>query len=199
MSRDLKMSESDIATYLRQSKSTISRFLNAYSFMREKFLTIDNGKYATEGENKWSFFDELWRSNELRNELKRNPEFGDDFCRWVGEGRLPDGADVRVLPTILRHPDAMKKFVKLPKESALVEALKIIEAADPEQGSDFFKMLAKMRDSLTNAAQVKEILRIRTDKVARERLLETYEALIDFMHLADVEPPVAGETRRDAA
>jgi hypothetical protein len=43
------MSESDIATYLRQRKSTIIRFLNAYSFMSEKFLTIDNGKYATDG------------------------------------------------------------------------------------------------------------------------------------------------------
>ena len=45
-----------------------------------------------------------------------------------------------------------------------------------------------MRQACTNAAQVKEILRIRTDEVARKRLVDTYEALVDFMLLADVDP-----------
>jgi len=49
--------------------------------------------------------------------------------------------------------------------------------------------MAKMREACTNAAQVKEILRIRTDKVARQRVVDTYTALVDFMKLADVEPP----------
>ena len=31
-------------------------------------------------------------------------------------------------------------------------------------------------------------MRIRTDNVARKRLLETHAALLDFMKLADVEP-----------
>jgi hypothetical protein len=35
---------------------------------------------------------------------------------------------------------------------------------------------------------VKEILRIRTDKAARKQVLETYEAFMDFMQLADLEP-----------
>jgi hypothetical protein len=176
----------DIATYLRASKSTVQRLLDAYRVMVEKFLFIDDGKFAKMGEGKWSFFDELFRSKELRDEMKRNSEFVEDFCRWVGTERLPDGADVRKLPGILRHADARKKWEK---GAPLGEVTKIVEAAEPEQGSDFFKMLAKMRDSLTNAAQVREILRIRSDKVARERLLETYGALVDFMLLADVEPP----------
>jgi hypothetical protein len=199
MSRELKMAQGDIATYLRQSKTTVNRFLDAYSFMKDRFLSVDDGEYADQGENKWSFFDELFRSKELREELKRNPEFGDDYCRWVGEGRLPDGIDVRSLPALLKNPDALKKFIKLPKDSAFAEAMKVVEAADPEAGSDFFKLLGKMRDACTNAAQVKEILRIRTDRIAREHLLETYEALVDFMRLADVDVPAATPTRRDAA
>jgi hypothetical protein len=199
MSRELKMSEGDISTYLRQSKTTVSRFLNAYAFMRDRFFTIDDAVYAGDGEYKWSFFDELYRSKELREELKRNPEFGDDFCRWVGEGRLPDGIHVRDLPALLKNPEAMKKFTKLPKGTAFAEAMKVVEAADPETGSDFFKLLGKMRDACTNAAQVKEILRIRTDKVARQRILETYSALVDFMHLADLEVPDKEDDRRSAA
>lgn len=186
MNKVLRMDAGEIATYLRASKTTVLRLLAAYEMMVEKFLKIDDGKYATAGERKWSFFDEFYRSKELRDERKANLEFEDDFCRWVGEGRLPDGADVRVLPSVLRHPEARKKFEK---GAPLSEVKKIIEAAEPEQGSDFFRLLAKMRDSLTNAAQVKEILRIRTDKVARQRVLETYEALVDFMRLADVELP----------
>jgi len=73
-------------------------------------------------------------------------------------------------------------------KTALAEAKKIVEAGEPEHGSDFFKLLAKVREACTNATQVKEILRIRTDKVARKRLLETHAALVDFMRLADVEP-----------
>ena len=65
---------------------------------------------------------------------------------------------------------------------------KAVEAAEPEHGSEFFRLLAKVRQACTNAAQVKEILRIRTDEVARKRLLDTYEALVDFMLLADVDP-----------
>jgi hypothetical protein len=189
MSHDLHMTHEEIATYMRTSKSAVGRFYNAYTFMVEKFLTVDDGEYAEQGEGKWSFFDELYRSKELREELKNNPTFGDQFCRWVGEGRLPLGADVRRLPDILKNAQAREKFETGNKKTALSEAVRIVEADEPEHGSDFFKLLAKVRENCTNAAQVKEILRIRTDKNARKRVLETYEALVDFMRLADVEPP----------
>ena len=58
----------------------------------------------------------------------------------------------------------------------------------PTIDSDFFKLMAKFREACTNAAQVKEILRIRTDKTARKQVLDTYDAFVDFMQLADVEP-----------
>lgn len=199
MSRELKMGQQDIATYLRQSKTTVGRFLDAYSFMTDKFLTIDDGAYSDDGERKWSYFDELYRSKDLREELKGNPDFGDDFCRWVGEGRLPDAENVRSLPALIKNPEAMAKFTKLPKDKAFSEAIKIVEAADPETGSDFFKLLGKVREACTNAAQVKEILRIRTDKVARQRLMDTYTAMVDFMRLADVELPEQDSPKRKAA
>lgn len=186
MYEDLAMTFDEISTYLRQSKTTTIRLYKAYAFMQERFLTVDNGKFARMGEGKWSFFDELFRSKELREELDRNPAFGDEFCRWVGNGNLPDGMDVRILPSILRHPEARKRFEQ---GAPLSEVKRIIEEADPEHGSDFFKLLAKVRESCTNAAQVKEILHIRANKNARKRVLETYEALTDFMRLADVEVP----------
>jgi len=186
MHSKLGMTLEEIAVYLRTSKTVVLRLLHAYALMVDKFLKIDDDKYAKEGEKKWSYFDEFYRSKDLRDELKKNPDFGDDFCRWVGEERLPQPVDVRILPTILRNKDLR---IKWEKGTPLVEIRKLIDAAEPETGSEFFKLLAKFKESCTNAAQVKEILRIRSDKVARQRVVDTYEALRDFMRLADVELP----------
>jgi hypothetical protein len=186
MHHDLGMPFEDIAIYLRQSKSTATRYYNAYAFMVEKYLTIDGGKFEKEGERKWSFFDELFRSKELRAEMKSNPDFGDQFCRWVGKGTLAKGIQVRTLSSVLKNPAARKKFEQ---GSQFDEAEKLLQDDNPEHGSDFFKLLAEVRENFASAANVKDILRIRTDKKARQRLLDTYEAMTDFMRLADVEPP----------
>lgn len=186
MANELGMSQDEIALYWHASKGTVSRFLLAYSFMVDRFLKVDGGKYAKIGRRKWSFFDEFFKKKELKDELKENPDFGDAFCRWVGDEYLPQGADVRFLPTILKHSEAREKFES---GTPLAEVRKMIEKEEPEQGSDFFKQLGNMRQNFTSAAQVKEILRIRTDKVARQRLIDTYEAMVDFMRLADVDVP----------
>lgn len=188
MNAVLKMPMDEIALYMRTSKTTVQRLLDAHKTMTEKFLVMDGGKYEAKGEGAWSYFEELFKSPDLRATMKAEPDFVDDFCRWVGDERLPGGADVRVLPQILKSDVAMKKFATGNVKTAFQDAKKIIEQADPSVGSDFFKLLAKMRESLTSAAQVKEILRIRTDKAARTQLLQTYEALVDFMRLADVDP-----------
>ena len=185
MHNALGMPQEDIAVHLRTSKTSVNRLLRAYSFMVDRFLKIDNEKYAKEGERKWSYFEELFKHRDLRTELKRDPDFGDEFCRWVGGNRFAP-VDVRSLPSVLRNPEARKKLAK--GTTPFSEVTKAVEAAEPEHGSEFFRLLAKVRQACTNAAQVKEILRIRTDEVARKRLVDTYEALVDFMLLADVDP-----------
>lgn len=189
MSKVHKMPLDEIAIHLHASKTTVKRFLDAYTMMMERFTKVDEGVYKDEAGAKWSFFDELHRSKELKQRMAEDPEFADEFCRWVGDKRLAKGEQVRKLAKILSHPDAQKVFEKSKVASAFAAAQRIVETSEPEEGSEFFKMLAKMRESCTSAAQVKEILRIRSDDVARKRLLETYTALVDFMHLADVDVP----------
>jgi hypothetical protein len=191
MSRELGMSQDDIVIYHHSSKATVNRTLTAYGFFVDTFLTIDNGKYSKHGEKKWSFFDEFFKKRELRDELTRDPKFGEQFCRWIGEDQLPQPVLVRKLPDVLRHKDARDK---LESGGTFAEALKILETVQPEQGSDFFKLLAKTKEAFTSNTQIKEILRIRTDAVARKRLLDTYEAMVDFMRLADVDIPKTEDT-----
>ncbi|MFL6760103.1 MAG: hypothetical protein ACJ8FR_09050 [Sphingomonas sp.] len=196
MSKVHKIPQDDIAIVLHASKTTVKRLLDAYTFMMERFTKVDEGAYKDLAGGTWSYFDELFRSKELRQHLTDDPEFGDKFCRWVGEKRLGQPVQVRKLAKILAHAEASKVFETTAANSAFASAQRIVETQEPEEGSDFFKLLAKMRESLTSAAQVKEILRIRTDKVARKRVLETYEAMVDFMHLADVDLP-AGASAND--
>lgn len=186
MSRELGMSQDDILIYHHSSKATVSRTLTAYGFFVDTYLKIDNGKYAKEGEKKWSFFDEFFKKRELRDELTRNPKFGEQFCRWIGEGQMPQPVLVRKLPDVIKHKDAREV---LENGGTFADALKIVEASEPEQGSEFFRLLKKTKEALTDTTQIKEILRIRIDAVAQQRVLETYSAMVDFMRLADVEIP----------
>lgn len=197
MNRVHNIPQDEIAIHLHASKTTVKRFLDAYTMMMERFTKVDDGAYKDDAGGTWSFFDELHRSKELKQHMADDPEFADEFCRWVGDKRLAKGEQVRRLAKILAHPEARKVFEKTKPASAFAAAQRIVETSEPEEGSEFFKMLAKMRESCTSAAQVKEILRIRSDAVARKRLLETYSALVDFMHLADVEVP-ADESRKVA-
>lgn len=192
MHRALKMPMDEIAMHMRASKTTIQRQLDAHKALTERFFTIDNGRYVADGEGKWSFFEEFYKSKDLRERLKNQPELLDDFCRWVGEMRLKQGSDVRLLARILQNPLAADRLRDGDKRTALADAKKLLAQSDPSIDSDFFKLLAKVRDSVTSAAQVKEILRIRNDQVAREQIIETHNALADFMRLADLNPESGG-------
>jgi hypothetical protein len=94
---------------------------------------------------------------------------------------------------MIKSEAAMKKFTSGNVKTALADANKVMDLADPSINSEFFKLLTKFRESCTNAAQVKEILRIRTDKAAQKQVLDTYEAFVDFMRLADLEPEKENE------
>jgi hypothetical protein len=133
----------------------------------------------------------------LRSRLDTDPEFGDKFCRWVGEEvkwadgimkpRLPKGETVRRLPAILNKPTAQKAFETMPVDKAYNEAIRIVASAEPETDSELFQLLAKVRKHCTDIGSVRDIMKIRTDKVAEQRFKETVEALLSFGRLAEVD------------
>ena len=192
MNFELGMPMDDIALYMRSSKTTVQRLLDAYKLMSNVFLKMDGGKYASQGDGVWSFFEELYKRRELKDWRDSGEEFTTNFCRWVGDGRLQKGEQVRNLGEVLKHPEARKKFEDGDTGTALKEAMEVVRSVDPSIDSDFFKLLGKVRNALTSAAQVKEIIRIRKDQAARKQVLETYSALIEFMKLAEVDPTEDG-------
>lgn len=77
MNKALGIPFDEILVHLHASKSTVNRWFKAYEFMFERYSTANGGKYAKEREGKWSYFDELYRSKELRQRLDAEAEFGD--------------------------------------------------------------------------------------------------------------------------
>jgi hypothetical protein len=90
------------------SQMTVTRLYNAYAFMMETYLPL----YPEKAAGKWSFFDELFRSRDLKEEMTHNPDFGEEFCHWVGDGRLRKGIEMRDLPKILANPQADLRHVR---------------------------------------------------------------------------------------
>jgi hypothetical protein len=203
MNKSLGIPFDEILIHLHASKGTVNRWFKAYEFMFERYSTIDGGKYAKDREGKWSYFDELYRSKELRQRLTDDAEFGDRFCRWVGDEvkwpdgsmkpRLPKGETVRRLPAIINSPAAYKAFESQPIEKAFAEAMRVVAAAEPETDSELFQLFAKVRKHCTDIASVRDIMKIRTDKVAEQRFRETVEALLSFGRLAEVGEKVDAE------
>jgi hypothetical protein len=187
MNRELDIPLDEIIIHLHASKATVIRWLKAYAFLHERYRKIDNGKYDKNAIEKWSWIDEAYRSPVLRGNLEDDPGFGDRFCRWVGDGRLPKGEYVRRLASILNNPTAAQAFDALAPEKAYTEAMRIVSATEPEQDSDLYKLLAKVRELCSQAGSIGEVTRLREDTVKQQRFRETVKAMRGFAGLADVD------------
>jgi hypothetical protein len=187
MNRELGIPLDEIVVHLHASKATVIRWLKAYTFLHERYRKIDNGKYDKNAIDKWSWIDEAFRSPVLRPLMEDDPGFGDKFCRWVGDGRLSKGEQVRRLAAIMANSTAFQAFETLPTEKAFNEAIRIVATAEPEQDSDLFKLLAKVRQMCTEVGSIREINRLRDDAVAQQRFRETVMAMRSFAETADVE------------
>ena len=192
---ELGMSLDEIAKCMRSSKSTIQRMKDGYELMVDVFLKIDRGKYAKMGLQRWSYFDEFFKRRELKEAHAANPEFGGRFARWVGEERLKQPVEVRKLARIIGNPEARKEFEA---GASIDDAFGVIEAADPEEGSQFFALLAKVRTACRSAASLKDVLRVREDEVAQQRLIDTHQAILEFMELADLAPQASSKPKKIA-
>jgi hypothetical protein len=190
MANELGMTLEEIASNMRSSKSTVQRANVAYSLMFEVFMRVDDGAYRTKGEQKFSYFDEFFKRKELRDAYAADSDFGETFCRWVGEGRIGPPVNVRKLAKIVSLPRALKKFES---GASIEEAFKLVADSEPEVDSDFFKLLSKVRTACTSAASLQDVLRVREDKIARKRLRDTYKSLVKFMELANLDPEALAE------
>jgi len=121
MLETLHIPVSELVATLHMGAPAIKKAAESYKLL-EHFKRIDGGTYAAQAEGKWSFFSEMLKIKEFNERHQKSQDWDDQFCRWVGEGRLPRAEAVRDLPLILKKVRARSVFENEPADSAFEKA-----------------------------------------------------------------------------
>jgi len=124
MTTQLNKSQDFIARSLRMSKTTVSRYVDAFQ-MHNEFLRENPDPTNL---HKWSYFFEFEKKKPLRDYLKENPAFKPRFFRWVRDGRIT-GMQVRDIPALLQDAEALKVL----DQKGMAEA-KLVHAKNVQDG-----------------------------------------------------------------
>lgn len=163
MHRDFALTQDEIAQRLRMSKSKVNQLIKSFDAMKNKYMV----RYAAAPNvRKFSHFEELYKSPKLREWLADDPGAEDMFVGWVGEGKLPQGANVRELAAIVSSPEALAAM----NERGFAEAKKVVGQDDPATTSRLFRMMKEMTSELEQA-RLDDIQKIRKDTNPAARLI----------------------------
>ena len=167
-----------LSNHLRLSKSKIVELLSAYRATSE-FLTIHPSPTNV---RKFSLFHELMKKKELRARFEEEPQFKQQFHRWLDEERITDSKQIRSLPTILENPEATKAL----DSGGITEATQVVMRADPALESDLFWAIkvATERLKVAPASDIQDLRQGNPGKIIMLRNLQ--RAIEDLSTLAQV-------------
>lgn len=179
MAERLKMPDDSLKTILHLGVPAIHKAVAAYRMMMEKYTVVENGRYKEQAEGKFSFFDEFQKKKPLRDLSEHDSFFADDFCRWVGEGRIPRAEDVRKLSDILADPVAERAFKQSEPAEAFRRAQETLERNDASRKSNFFRKLKEAID----AGQKATVTDFTTaSSTSGRQLIQDARAVLDLIH-----------------
>jgi len=177
----------ELVATLHMGAPAIKKAAESYKLL-EHFKRVDGGKYAAQAEGKWSFFSEMLKVKEFHERHQKSQDWDDEFCRWVGEGRLPRAEAVRDLEAILKKVRAKTVFESEAPEFAYEKALKEVDRSDPSRNSRFYKHLENMIISGRDAT-LSDLEAASSNEAARDALLEAHSVLLSFMEKSGVRIP----------
>lgn len=181
MHKDFALTQDEIAHRLRMSKSKVNQLIRAFEAMKVKFLRQYS---APSNIRKFSYFEELYRSPDLRRWIESEVEAEDLFVDWVGTGKLGQGIHVRELVSIVSNPEALRAMNK----SGFTEAKRVLEQDDPAITSRLFKQMREMTEELEQA-RIDDIQRVRQGRnaAAKRIVLDMQKALTHFVELCEID------------
>lgn len=169
------MSTIEIARYLRITAGKVQNLYKAYEFMLDRFVKIDGGKYAQDGEGKFSYFNNALNRKGIREAFEADDNLANDFCHWVGDDRFPQSSDVTKLDKIFNHPEAMEAWRN---GVSLDDTIKIVEGLDPtaRKSQPIFKHLKQVQDDC-GELQISEVEQFATEEKALQLFTETRDEI----------------------
>jgi len=128
----------------KMSEREIRLSIQAFLDMENQYLP----KYEKDPTEvfKFSYFVEFEKNKKLKETMKKNNLSINDFCDWVGSGKIPRAMLVRDLNPILETTQTKKAFIDKGYETAM-EKLSILK---PNLTSPLFDNIARVIDGLKN-------------------------------------------------
>jgi hypothetical protein len=181
MHRDFALTQDEIATRLRMSKSRVNQLIRAFDAMKTKYLTKYPGPASI---RKFSYFEELYKKPELRDWIDATKGAEDLFVNWVGTNKLSQGVHVRELAQIVANEEALAAL----SSDGFETAQRVLSEDNPALTSKLFKTMVDMTEALRKA-QLDDIQRVRKPGRSKGRriVVDLSEALDHFMELCGVE------------
>jgi len=179
MSKSFKKNDDFLASHLRWTRAKLAQKISAY----EETKIYLSETSDPDGINRFSHFEEFFKIRDLRERARREPNFLREFRIWVFQGKFPDAKDVRVLPEVLEHREALKVL----REKTIQEAEGILNRADLSRNSDLYFSVDQTTWQLRNMplGEVKALGR--HDEVRVSKLRELKRALDQVADTAGID------------
>jgi hypothetical protein len=167
-----------LSNHLMMSKSKIKQPLDAYEATQVFLAKHPNPANL----RKFSMFEEVMKKKELRERFQNEPHFKQQFYQWLQQERLSDPKQVRDLPAILAHPEALKML----EEKGYEEARKTLVRDDPSLSDDLYWAIKHATEKIASAGvfEIGELGGKNPQKVILVRNL--HRAIQDLATLADM-------------
>ncbi len=151
LKHDHKMSIEDITNKTGIPNKEVKDLLRTYEIMTEKMLPKLAGK---KGLKKFSHMYEFVKNPDPGLQaFRKDPKNVEEFVRWVAEGKIKKGADVRNLPKILKSPTALK-ILRGERDGGKKAFGMVVRAQEFGTLEDALNVLENMKSALINVLKV---------------------------------------------
>jgi|SRR5436190_5246393 len=121
--------EDEVAERYRMTLSQVQQQIAAADFMEKQFLPTVDDPADPEHRSKYSYFLEFEKNTKIRQALEDEPGLRATFAKWVRDGKIYKGVQVRSLPKILASAQA-RKLLAMRGYKAAKEYLAKIDATE---------------------------------------------------------------------
>lgn len=163
--------EDEIAERYRMTTREVKQQLSAVDFMEQMYFPITSDPTDHEHRTKFSYFLEFYKNGRIQSHNDTMNNLAERFARWVRDGRLNTGAQVRRLARILDSGEATRLLDTVGFEAAN----EYLTRQHPEE-QELYSLLERTRSRLA-LMTVTELLELSSSKERLEILTRLHHEL----------------------
>jgi hypothetical protein len=162
----------EIGERYRMTALDVRQHIEAADMMDRLYFPITSDPTDAEHRTRFSYFLEFLKNSRLRRQTETLRDLPQRFSRWVRDGRISTGANVRRLPKIIEQDEALKLL-----EVAGFDAAEDFVAKTNPREQDLYLSVEKLRERL-RTMNVSELIEL-ADSEDRTEILKDLRTQIE--------------------